>query len=263
MTNQSSAVSGTPFLTIHEQPIYFAEDWAIGIGGGLWSTGLALGRYFQTGHAKLCLEQLAQTKLPHGGVADRKISVLELGSGNGFLSVCFLAILASAVAKAEKNAPASVRLSELVTTDIEDHLDMIRSTLFANEHIVKKLEDDGGKIYVLEHLWGEFEPVEKDEHRLTTSNLVERIRQGRHTLDLIIGSDLAYRKDLYDPLISSLNRFAGRDTVVMIGVTMADTTPIFFQKVRDNGFDYFKLADHLLEPNFRGTTFGIFILQKR
>lgn len=263
MANQTNALSRTPFLTIHEQPVYFAEDWATGIGGGLWSTGLALGQYFQTEHAKLCIERLTQYKLSDGGVANRKISVLELGSGNGFLSVCFLAVLASAAGKAENNAPASVQLSELVTTDREDHLDMIRSTLFANEHIVNILEEDGGKIYVLEHRWGEFQLVEKDERRTTTSNLVERIRQGRHTFDLIIGSDLAYRKDLYDPLISSLNRFSGRDTVVMIGVTMADTTPMFFQKLRENGFDYFKLADHLLEPNFRGKTFGIFILQKR
>jgi len=27
------------FLTINDVPIYFNEDWDIGIGGGLWTTG--------------------------------------------------------------------------------------------------------------------------------------------------------------------------------------------------------------------------------
>ena len=29
-------------------PVYLTEDWDSGIGGGLWTTGLALGRYFST-----------------------------------------------------------------------------------------------------------------------------------------------------------------------------------------------------------------------
>jgi hypothetical protein len=36
-----------PFLIIGTIPIYFQEDWNTGIGGGLWSTGLAMAQYLQ------------------------------------------------------------------------------------------------------------------------------------------------------------------------------------------------------------------------
>ena len=90
-----------------------------------------------------------------------------------------------------------------------------------------------------------------------------RIRHGHYKFDLIIGSDVAYRKELYDPLIRSLREFSDENTVSLIGVTMLDTTPSFFHKLNKAGFRYEKFADHLLEPEFRGTTFGVFAIQKR
>jgi hypothetical protein len=54
------------------------EDWTAGIGGGLWSTGVAMAKYFERPEV---VERL------------RGKRCLELGSGNGFLG----AVLASTV----------------------------------------------------------------------------------------------------------------------------------------------------------------------
>ena len=97
-----------PFLTVQGTPIYFQEDWDAGIGGGLWSTSLALARYFDSPHAR---EQFTNS--------NDSLSILELGSGNGLLALCLLALFRD-------------RVDKLVVTDLDDeHMQLIqrRSTL--------------------------------------------------------------------------------------------------------------------------------------
>ncbi|GAX23236.1 hypothetical protein FisN_21Hh082 [Fistulifera solaris] len=208
----------SPFLTIRDQPIYFQEDWSTGIGGGLWSTGLALAHYFKTEHAA------KQARLD-------PLKVLELGSGNGLLSVCLAAW-------------GSVQ--SLVVTDLDDqHLQLIRKTLQANQHILQNSE-----VYVVKHKWGDFETLENEAW-------------AKIDFDLIIGSDVAYREELYDPLIASLQFFVKAKTIVLLGVTMADTKAVFFDLLAKGGFRYEKLGDHLMPENFRGTTFGIFVIRRK
>jgi 2-polyprenyl-3-methyl-5-hydroxy-6-metoxy-1,4-benzoquinol methylase len=204
------------FLHINDTPVYFQEDWDIGIGGGLWSTGLAVARYLQhhPGHAIQSLNKLGNNNL----------SLLELGSGNGFLALCFLALR---------------RWKELVITDIDTHLPLIQTTLDANAHLISSESN----VQVTEHKWGELGDA----------------LEGKK-FDVIVGSDVAYHEDLYDILISSLARFSHESTVALIGVTMNDTKPLFFRKLREAGFRYERLADWLMEPEFRGTTFGIFVI---
>lgn len=222
-----------PFLTIHDQYVYFREDWATGIGGGLWSTGLAMGRYFQTDHSLQAIQNLAM---------GRKLTVLELGSGNGFLAVCLLAL-------------AKELISDLVITDTADHLDLIRSTLSANSHLLGSCH-----VHVVEHNWGEFDAGENGPDDEDTWQ--SRLNRGQCKFDLILGSELAYHKRLYDPLIASLSAFCDMQTVALMGVNMADTTRSFFRKLDGAGFTYRRLADHLMEPEFRGTMFGIFVVQR-
>jgi hypothetical protein len=84
--------------------------------------------------------------------------------------------------------------------------------------------------------------------------------------DLIIGSDVAYRDHLHDPLIAALDEFCvPYHTVALIGVTMNDTKPVFFDKLHDRGFRYEKLADHLLGDEFCTSSrqFGVFCISKR
>jgi predicted nicotinamide N-methyase len=223
----SSETAKEAFLSIGDTPVYFEEDWDAGIGGGLWSTGLALATYLSqhTVHARSNLTRKNQ------------LSLLELGSGNGFLSVCFAAL-------------SKDMFHQVVITDTEEHLPLIQRTIEANKHIINLSENDVFGATILKHQWGEFPPAEEADNPLN------------HTYDLIVGSDLAYRDELHDPLINSLHHFSNSKTITLLGVTMVDTKPIFFAKLKQSGFCYERLSDHLLDPKFRGTTFGIFVIQK-
>lgn len=205
-------------LSIRNQPVVLDEDWNHGIGGGLWSTGLALAKYLDTAHAQ---QQLASDDHPIQ-------TVLELGSGNGFLAVCLLA--------------AHPKLDLLVVTDTSEHLPLIQSTIDANASLSHS-SPRAPTILVQEYLWG-------------TGTLHDR------TFDLIIGSDLAYRDELHDPLIQALLESSHSKTIILLGVTMNDTKPLFFSKLVHHGFRYERLADHCLDPSFRGTHFAIFVLQR-
>ena len=250
------------FLTIHDTPVYFQEDWDTGIGGGLWSTGLAMGKYLEINATSV------RTWMEQGwGGGHKRLSVLELGSGNGFLSVCMMAL-------------ARDLISELVVTDLEDHLDLIQQTFDANPHLLlsdrnyDEGEDKAQKVSIVKHEWGKFTQEEEEEEEeeeegegesTSATSRASKVheRSLRAQFDLILGSDVAYHHDLYDILITSLQRFSHDRTVSLIGVTMNDTKPLFFAKLRNAGFQYERLADHLLPTDFRGTTFGIFAIRKR
>jgi hypothetical protein len=103
---------------------------------------------------------------------------------------------------------------------------------------------------VMEHVWGSSEPLQ-----LPT-------RRAEEHFDLIIGSDVAYGKPIYDPLIQSLALFSGPRTLSLIGFTMIDTKPEFFVRLSDAGFRYRRLSDQLLSIDYRGTTFGVFMMQR-
>jgi len=239
MTTSSTAKEGeasevSAFLFIKNTPVYFQEDWGTGIGGGLWSTGLAFARYLQhhSDHALHSLDKLAGN--------GKKLSLLELGSGNGLLAICFLAL-------------TKHYWKELVITDVESHLELIQTTLDANPHLTAD-----SNVTVMEHKWGEFEECQGTCEK----SIQDGVKDGTYKFDLIIGSDVAYREALYDPLIESLQRFCHAKTVALIGVTMNDTKPLCFHKLRKAGFKYERLADWLMEPEFRGTSFGIFVIQR-
>ena len=231
------------FATVGGKQVYFDEDWDTGLGGGLWSTGAAMAKYFG-GHAESVRQSLVKIKQTG---KDDQISAIELGSGNGYLSVCLAAI-------------AGDLLSELVVTDLEDHLPLMAKTLNRNSHLVhvapesslpetKDTEDERPIAVVAEHKWG----VTEEE---------ESSAACRKKFDLIFGSDVAYRDWLHAPLIASLDRLSHENTVSLIGVTMQDTKPTFFKSLSDAGFRYERLPDHLMEPEFRGTTFGLFVIQR-
>ena len=233
------------FATVSGKQVYFDEDWDTGLGGGLWSTGAALAKYFD-GHAPSVRQSLI--KIKQNGMNER-ISAIELGSGNGYLSVCLAAI-------------AGDILSELVVTDLEDHLPLMEKTLQRNDHLVQVAQeshspetnandtvDERPIVIVAEHKWG----VTEEEESSSAC---------RNKFDFIFGSDVAYRDWLHAPVIASLDRLSHENTVSLIGVTMQDTKPSFFKSLSEAGFRYERLPDHLMEPEFRGTTFGLFVIQR-
>jgi len=218
----------TPFLTVAGEPIYFAGDWSKGlIGSGLWSTGSAMARFLGTPHASELLQWILARKrnrLRRRHISDCSsddnfsdlLSVLELGSGNGLVAASLLALA--------KGGGRRRLLSELAVTDTEDHLDLIRSTLLdSNSHLLSPggngdalPPEDRVDVQIVEHRWGEFLEDQGDDQGghddgggAATTTLGDRVRHGRHKFDVLLGSDVAYHKALYVPLISSLARFSG------------------------------------------------------
>ena len=290
------------FLVINNTPVHFSEDWNTGIGGGLWSTGLAFAQYLQHRSEDVLdnLRRLATVKkhssssiwydsnrLDNSDTTDdignhNGISALELGSGNGFLSACLLALVISHGNNNTNNIP----LAELVITDMKDHLPLIFKTMKANSHVWDTLTYDDGEsnvmlcdheslvssdtnvqpsadstkqrrhtqqsphVILVEHKWGELDSTNSNTHN-------------NKQYDFIFGTDLAYRNSLHGPLISSLLHFSHKHTLCLIGVTMTDTQPIFFDRLTEAGFRYEKLADHLLQREFRGGNFGLIAIQRR
>ena len=164
-----------------------------------------------------------------------KLKALELGSGNGFLSICL------AAAMNDYNL-----MEEIVVTDLSDHLPLMEQTISINDHIQKSCESKF-KLIVKEHQWGKF-----------SSESDEGVKY-----DFIFGSDVAYRDYLHEPLIASIKHYSSEHTISLIGVTMHDTKPKFFESLEEAGFVYDRIADHQMAPEFRGTTFGLFVIQKK
>jgi hypothetical protein len=243
------------------QTIYFDENWDVGIGGGLWSTGVAMAYFFRK-KSSLIRESLSSVKAK---------KALELGSGNGFVSVSLLASL-----------PCSCELlNELVITDLEEHLPLIQRTLNANQHIIERFHVDINllhkrnsgsdssssneaeiknssmetmKVIVAKHAWGEF---------ASSSDHLGESNRSCTKFDFIFGSDIAYRDSLHRPLIQSLVFFSHYLTIILLGVTMYDTKPTFFDALWTAGFTYIRIADDDMMPKYRGKGFGLFLVRKR
>uniref|UniRef100_A0A7S0CHL5 Calmodulin-lysine N-methyltransferase n=1 Tax=Proboscia inermis TaxID=420281 RepID=A0A7S0CHL5_9STRA len=193
-----------------------------------------------------------------------KRTAIELGSGNGFLSVCLLAALINRDGEFDETQKSDhnnmfknyVGLNRLVITDFSDHLPLIEKTLEANPSIIEDAKARNMDIEVVKHEWGIFPTCGDDDE---SRNVLCR----DETFDFIFGSDLAYRSTLHEPLIKSLKRFSHDKTVILIGITMNDTPSSFFDKLSDAGFSYERLNDCLMDPKFRGQTFGLFAVQKK
>lgn len=171
-----------------------ACDWGVGIGGGLWSTGLLLIEHLCT-HAALYDEALR----------DRR--VLELGSGTGLVGL----------AAARFGPPR-----EVVITDLESHLDMCRSNVDRNAASTATNQDCCKVIRVEKYDWSGEVPAQL----------------GVVPFDIILGTDVAYYEHLYDPFIRALDRTAGPNTLILLGVTRTDTGPAFFDALDKAGFEY-------------------------
>ncbi len=253
MSSEMEDKSREIFLSIDNTPIYFQEDWNTGIGGGLWSTGLAIAKYFEHHHSDVSinLNRLDEMKRKRGD--NDGISAIELGSGNGFLSVCLLALAQA----------ASLSLKNVVVTDMDDHLSLMEKTILTNPHVWDELiVTRGGSSSTHQGSASN----KKKEHQVSSVTVAEYrwgVDNFDQRYDFIFGSDLAYRDYLHDPLISSLLQLSHQHTIILIGITMYDTRPVFFDKLTAAGFLYERLADHYLEGQFRGGNFGIFLIMRR
>ena len=313
--------------------IYLNENWDSGIGGGLWTTGSALAKYFTT--SPHFLQQIKRIRQNNNNEVEgddddddnnnrrrRPLRVLELGSGNGFLSVCLVVAVAVATANMNNNDDENDSNNEnnlnnndentlnnnndvssnwpgieIVVTDTKEHLQLMKDTIDSNlkrilPQILKRSRNSASSsssssadipydvqniACVKEYLWGNKEFDFSNNRTTTVSSTdaddVSNTNKDNH-FDLIIGSDVAYRDYLHEPLIDALKEFSSRSsssnsstiipTVSLIGITMNDTKPIFFQKLIQAGFQYEKLAEHLFDTEYNTCSrqFGIFAITR-
>ena len=157
---------------------------------------------------------------------------MELGSGNGYLG-CVLA------------AVTDGSTFPVVITDVGEHLALMRSTVARNEGTVK---DCASRVQVEELLWG-------------NGNGGTKERLG--TFDLIFGTDVAYRDYLHAPLIETIDELLAPGGTCILGISLCDTTPSFFDKLEEKGFRYEKVNDELIDPKFRGDMFALIVIERR
>jgi len=144
---------------------------------------------------------------------------------------------------------------------MQDHLSLMEKTIRTNPHVWDELMvKKEGSAFTYNG-----SPSNRTERpvSVTVSEYVWGVDDFDEKYDFIFGSDLAYRDYLHDPLISSLLKLSHQHTICLIGVTMNDTRPVFFDKLTQHGFRYERLADHYLEGQFRGGNFGIFVIMRR
>lgn len=157
--------------------------------------------------------------------------VLELGSGTGYVGLLTAACF----------APSHVVLSDLGT-----HVACMQQNVARNASVLRP----SVQVHVTELSWG----CAAHEAALLASH---------PQVDVILGTDVAYLPELYDPLLHTLRTIANDTTLVLLGLNRADTGMAFFQRLEVQGFEYYKLADETLPSAYRGKDFGLFEIRRR
>ncbi|KAL3637851.1 hypothetical protein CASFOL_018299 [Castilleja foliolosa] len=104
--------------------------------------------------------------------SNRRLRLLELGSGTGLVGIAAAALLSSTV----------------TVTDLPNVLPNLRFNAAANSAAV---ELHGGEVKVAALSWGQMEAIDG----------------GGEDYDVILGSDVVYHEHLYEPLIETLRYF--------------------------------------------------------
>jgi predicted nicotinamide N-methyase len=151
--------------------------------------------------------------------------VIELGSGTGYVglmtALCF--------------EPKEVILSDLGT-----HVDCMQKNVDLNHSALQ-----GCNVKVAEYAWGN----ESHASKLSDDG----------PFGIVLGTDVAYLCELYEPLIAALKQLPlTKETLVLFGINRQDTSIIFFQRLEEEGFEYYKVSDIQLRSGYRGKDFAIF-----
>jgi predicted nicotinamide N-methyase len=234
---QQEAVHVTPIVPLRvrvddgsqrETLLEFECDWAPGIGGSVWTSGELLAAHLE-------LQRDYYRSIFDGA------RVVELGSGTGFVGIMVAACF----------KPAHVYL-----TDLRTHLHGLERNVQRNVAALRS----GVQVHVSELSWGssEQETGLLESIAATTSDGVEAA-----PVDVILGTDVAYLRELYDPLLHTMNRLSSKRTLVLLGLNRADTSLTFFQQLERDGFEYYKIPDLKLPSEYWGRDFGLFEIRRR
>ncbi|CAM9096186.1 unnamed protein product [Ectocarpus sp. 4 AP-2014] len=199
-------------------------NWGVGIGGGLWSTGILL------------TEHLAKHAALYDLVFKGK-RVLELGSGTGLVGL----------AAARFGPPL-----EVVITDLESHVDICKRNVAAQDDMGAQ----ASTCFTCPCLTTKGLCSVRVQAFDWSSEVPEEL--GEVPFDVVLATDVAYYEHLYAPFVqaSALERTAGQHTLVLLGVTRTDTGPAFFDALDKSGFVY-NLVD---QASHKG--FGLFTVHR-
>lgn len=162
--------------------------------------------------------------------------VVELGSGTGFVGLA---------------AAACLQPKHVFLTDLTTHLDCLERNVARNAAVI----GPSVHVHVAELSWGD------EQHEAALQRAIDAADA---RVDVIIGTDVAYQRELYAPLLRTLDRLA-RDhaALVLLGLNRADTGLAFFQQLARDGFEYYKVADEQLPEAYWGKDFALFHIRRR
>ncbi|CAH0487439.1 unnamed protein product [Peronospora farinosa] len=213
-----------------ETLLEFECDWAPGIGGYVWTSGELLAAHLE-------LQREYYRSIFDGAC------IVELGSGTGYVGLMIAACF----------KPAHVCL-----TDLQTHIRGLYRNVKRNAKAVRS----GVQVHVLELSWGSL------EQEMSLMELVAATNDGtdKHKatqVDVILGTDVAYQPELYDPLLHTINRLATPQTLILLGLNRADTEFTFFHQLERDGFEYYKIPNFKLPKEYWGREFGLFEIRRR
>ncbi|KAI9915506.1 hypothetical protein PsorP6_006983 [Peronosclerospora sorghi] len=229
--NATQAVTIVPLLVQvdddaepSEKRLEFECDWTPGIGGSIWTSGQVLVVHLQA-------QRAVYRPLFNGA------RVVELGSGTGYVGLMVAACYAA---------------SHVYLTDLETHLHGLRRNVERNAKAIRA----DVQVHVTELCWGSSEQE---------TSLLEMTMDGTDApqVDVILGTDVAYREELYDPLLHTINRLATWRTLILLGLNRADTKLKFFHKLEQTGFEYYKISESNLVRERWSREFGLFEIRRR
>ncbi|POM75781.1 Hypothetical protein PHPALM_7067 [Phytophthora palmivora] len=205
----------------------FECDWAPGIGGSVWTSGELLAAHLE-------LQRDFYRSIFDGA------RVVELGSGTGYVGLMIAACF----------KPAHVYL-----TDLQTHVHCLQRNVERNAGAIRA----GVKVHVAELSWGSSEQETGLLKTIATND--ENLEAAK--VDVILGTDVAYLRELYDPLLHTMNRLATSRTLILLGLNRADTQLTFFQQLERDGFEYYKIPDFKLPQEYWGRDFGLFEIRRQ
>lgn len=153
------------------------------------------------------LEQLQERALPqlHAAAAaeQRRLRVLELGSGTGVLGLGIAALGGSSVVVTDPNLEVNFSMERSGTS-----LDWLRANVETN---ASAIDDAGSSVDAHELEWS------SQEH---AASLRAACLPAGADFDLVLGSELLYDPDQYEPLLQTLRAFARSPaTLAVLGYT--------------------------------------------
>ncbi|RHX97034.1 hypothetical protein DYB25_003607 [Aphanomyces astaci] len=188
-----------------------------------WDVGIG-GSLWTSG--RLLVDYMARNSRERDALVGR--TVLELGSGTGLVGL----------------AMAHMGPSRVIVTDLDTHVASMERNVVRNA----ELFPPSTKVEVVALDWTTFTAA--DARALTP-------------IDWIVGTDIAYLPEFYAPLLRTLELLVVPSTTrILLGLGRHDTDMRFFRMLAEAGYEYYKISDALVGPEYRGKDFGLFDIRK-